>query len=210
MRQSRNQRFGTGTGNSIQRTTREQRILATMGISCEVDVQRMVKRETNAGVDSFQPSRSKASLAVFPPELIRPMVPAGRLIGGTILDPFGGSGTTARRKYKENRMRFLLNSIASMSLWFPSVLRKFTTNLRKENYDHKRGLWRMVFMKSYSRNWRKRKHQPPSDWGQCRECGIVISKSNTKGHQRSTMTVLCYLQVKANERKRLGRRWIHW
>jgi DNA modification methylase len=36
-----------------------------------------------------------AHFAVFPPKLIRPCVLAGCPFGGTILDPFGGSGTTA-------------------------------------------------------------------------------------------------------------------
>ena len=37
-----------------------------------------------------------AHFACFPPELIRPMVRAGCPISGTVLDPFGGSGTTAQ------------------------------------------------------------------------------------------------------------------
>ena len=36
-----------------------------------------------------------AHFAVFPPALIRPCVLAGCPEGGTVLDPFGGSGTTA-------------------------------------------------------------------------------------------------------------------
>lgn len=35
-----------------------------------------------------------AHFAVFPPELIRPCVLAGCPVGGTVLDPFAGSGTT--------------------------------------------------------------------------------------------------------------------
>lgn len=37
----------------------------------------------------------EAHFAVFPPDLIEPMVKAGCTVGGTILDPFMGSGTTA-------------------------------------------------------------------------------------------------------------------
>ena len=36
-----------------------------------------------------------AHFATFPPDLIEPCILAGSPIGGTVLDPFGGSGTTA-------------------------------------------------------------------------------------------------------------------
>jgi DNA modification methylase len=38
---------------------------------------------------------SGAHFAVYPPELIEPCILAGCPEGGTVLDPFGGSGTTA-------------------------------------------------------------------------------------------------------------------
>lgn len=38
---------------------------------------------------------SGAHFATFPPDLIEPCILAGCPIGGTVLDPFGGSGTTA-------------------------------------------------------------------------------------------------------------------
>lgn len=45
---------------------------------------------------SVSPSPYKdAHFATFPPDLIRPMVLAGCPVGGTVLDPFAGSGTTA-------------------------------------------------------------------------------------------------------------------
>lgn len=37
----------------------------------------------------------EAHFATFPPELIEPCILAGCPVGGTVLDPFGGSGTTA-------------------------------------------------------------------------------------------------------------------
>lgn len=37
----------------------------------------------------------EAHFATFPPQLIEPCVLAGCPVGGTVLDPFGGSGTTA-------------------------------------------------------------------------------------------------------------------
>jgi DNA modification methylase len=36
----------------------------------------------------------EAHFATFPPKLISPMILAGCPVGGTVLDPFGGSGTT--------------------------------------------------------------------------------------------------------------------
>ena len=44
-----------------------------------------------------------AHFAVFPPDLIEPCVLAGSPIGGTVLDPFGGSGTTAGVAVRHNR-----------------------------------------------------------------------------------------------------------
>jgi DNA modification methylase len=38
---------------------------------------------------------SEAHFATFPPALIEPCIKAGTMLGGTVLDPFGGSGTTA-------------------------------------------------------------------------------------------------------------------
>ena len=37
---------------------------------------------------------SGAHFATFPPDLIKPCILAGCPTGGTVLDPFGGSGTT--------------------------------------------------------------------------------------------------------------------
>jgi len=48
-----------------------------------------------------------AHFAVFPPDLIEPCVLAGTLAGGTVLDPFGGSGTTAAVALKHNRKAIL-------------------------------------------------------------------------------------------------------
>jgi DNA modification methylase len=44
-----------------------------------------------------------AHFATFPPDLIEPCVLAGCPVGGTVLDPFGGSGTTAGVALKHNR-----------------------------------------------------------------------------------------------------------
>lgn len=46
---------------------------------------------------------SEAHFATFPPDLIRPCVLAGCPPGGTVLDPFGGSGTTGQVALEEGR-----------------------------------------------------------------------------------------------------------
>jgi DNA modification methylase len=48
-----------------------------------------------------------AHFATFPPDLIEPCVLAGAPIGGTVLDPFGGSGTTAGVAVKHGRSAIL-------------------------------------------------------------------------------------------------------
>jgi site-specific DNA-methyltransferase (adenine-specific) len=49
-----------------------------------------------------------AHFATFPPELIRPCILAGCPLGGTVLDPFGGSGTTAQVALEERRNAILI------------------------------------------------------------------------------------------------------
>lgn len=49
-----------------------------------------------------------AHFATFPPELIRPCVLVGCPKGGTVLDPFGGSGTTGQVANEEGREAFLI------------------------------------------------------------------------------------------------------
>ena len=53
-----------------------------------------------------------AHFAAFPPDLIRPCILAGCPKDGTVLDPFGGSGTTALVALEEGRKAVLceLNS----------------------------------------------------------------------------------------------------
>lgn len=50
---------------------------------------------------------SAAHFATFPPDLIEPCILAGCPVGGTVLDPFGGSGTTAGVAVKHNRKAIL-------------------------------------------------------------------------------------------------------
>lgn len=48
-----------------------------------------------------------AHFATFPPDLIEPCILAGSPVGGTVLDPFGGSGTTAGVAIKHGRKSIL-------------------------------------------------------------------------------------------------------
>lgn len=48
-----------------------------------------------------------AHFATFPPDLIRPCVLAGAPLGGVVLDPFGGAGTTAVVAMQEGRKSIL-------------------------------------------------------------------------------------------------------
>lgn len=45
----------------------------------------------------------EAHFATFPPELVRPCILAGSPAGGTVLDPFGGSGTVSMVAMQEGR-----------------------------------------------------------------------------------------------------------
>ena len=49
-----------------------------------------------------------AHFATFPPNLIRPCILAGCPVGGTVLDPFGGSGTTGEVSEQEGRNSVLI------------------------------------------------------------------------------------------------------
>lgn len=48
-----------------------------------------------------------AHFATFPPDLIRPCILAGAPLSGTVLDPFGGAGTTAVVSMQEGRKSIL-------------------------------------------------------------------------------------------------------
>ena len=56
---------------------------------------------------STKPYRG-AHFATFPPDLIRPCIRAGCPAGGTVLDPFGGSGTTGEVAASEGRKAILV------------------------------------------------------------------------------------------------------
>lgn len=51
---------------------------------------------------------SEAHFATFPPDLIKPCILAGCPVGGTVLDPFGGSGTTGMVALELGRKAILI------------------------------------------------------------------------------------------------------
>lgn len=51
---------------------------------------------------------SEAHFATFPPDLIKPCVLAGSRAGDVVLDPFGGSGTTAQVALELGRRALLI------------------------------------------------------------------------------------------------------
>ena len=53
-------------------------------------------------------SYSGAHFATFPPDLIKPCILAGSRLGDAVLDPFGGSGTTARAALEFGRRAILI------------------------------------------------------------------------------------------------------
>ena len=50
----------------------------------------------------------EAHFATFPPDLIRPCILAGCPVGGIVLDPFGGSGTTGMVAYENARSAIVI------------------------------------------------------------------------------------------------------
>jgi len=58
--------------------------------------------------------------AVYPPELIEPCILAGCPEGGTVLDPFGGSGTTGAVALRHGRNAVLCELNADYAALMPS------------------------------------------------------------------------------------------
>lgn len=73
---------------------------------------------------SISPSPYKqAHFATFPPDLIEPCVLAGCPAGGTVLDPFGGSGTTAGVALKHGRKAILCELNRDYAALMPERIR---------------------------------------------------------------------------------------
>ena len=64
-----------------------------------------------------------AHFATFPPDLIEPCILAGCPAGGTVLDPFGGSGTTAGVAIKHGRKAILCELNPAYAAMIPARVR---------------------------------------------------------------------------------------
>lgn len=91
---------GPGSHGSIHSEGREQEITYA-----EIDPSKRNKR--SVWTVATQPF-SEAHFATFPPALIEPCILAGCPVGGTVLDPFGGSGTTGQVAEKLGRKWVLI------------------------------------------------------------------------------------------------------
>ena len=67
-----------------------------------------------------------AHFATFPPDLIEPCVLAGAPAGGTVLDPFGGSGTTAAVALKHGRKAILCELNSDYTMLMPDRIAKIS------------------------------------------------------------------------------------
>ena len=85
---------------------------------------------------SISPSPYKqAHFATFPPDLIEPCVLAGCPAGGTVLDPFGGSGTTAGVALKHGRHAVLCELNPDYAEMIPSrILAISGRDIRSNRY----------------------------------------------------------------------------
>jgi len=90
---------GTGAHGTIHRDGRAKEVEYTEGICAN-------RNKRSVWTVCTQPYK-EAHFATFPPALIRPCILAGCPQGGTVLDPFGGSGTTGEVSEIEGRNSIL-------------------------------------------------------------------------------------------------------
>jgi len=82
-----------------------------------------------------------AHFATFPPDLIEPCILAGCPEGGTVLDPFGGSGTTGLVAERHGRHSILLElnpeyaAMAEARILAARPVVKSTTDVEERQYD---------------------------------------------------------------------------
>jgi site-specific DNA-methyltransferase (adenine-specific) len=76
-----------------------------------------------------------AHFATFPPDLIEPCVLAGCPEGGTVIDPFGGSGTVAGVAVKHNR----LSVLCELNTEYHTLIRDRVLSI--SGYDMNTGTW---------------------------------------------------------------------
>lgn len=76
-----------------------------------------------------------AHFATFPPDLIEPCILAGCPEGGTVLDPFGGSGTTARVAMRNRRKAILCELNADYAALVPERITAIVGNVAEINQE---------------------------------------------------------------------------
>ena len=74
---------------------------------------------------------SGAHFATFPPDLIEPCIMAGCPVGGIVLDPFGGSGTTAGVALKHGRQAVICELSADYAALIPDRVESIVRTLRR-------------------------------------------------------------------------------
>jgi len=67
-----------------------------------------------------------AHFATFPPDLIEPCILAGSPVGGAVLDPFGGSGTTAGVAVKHGRSAIICELNPEYAAMVPDRVARIT------------------------------------------------------------------------------------
>ena len=107
----RNRKFGYDSKQNRHPEAYLMTGIGKQGAVCEKDMPTGKRNKRDVWSVNTKPDLN-AHFAVFPEELIRPCILAGCPKGGVVLDPFMGSGTTARvaRTYGRNYIGYEINS----------------------------------------------------------------------------------------------------
>jgi DNA modification methylase len=98
---------GGGSGNDERKDSAERGCPNAGGTASGVPWQGSDTRNRRSVWSVVTKPYRAAHFATFPPDLIRPCILAGCPTGGTVLDPFGGSGTTGQVAMEEGRNAIL-------------------------------------------------------------------------------------------------------
>lgn len=95
-----------------------------------------------------------AHFATFPPDLVEPCILAGCPVGGTVLDPFGGSGTTAGVALAHGRRAVVCEISVDYAKLMPGRIAKI--------------------LAGYEKARRKAARRPPAPDAQPGRCGVTL------------------------------------
>jgi DNA modification methylase len=103
---------GVGWGRSSENDPRDNRtgrgrVKNNPSMNSALTIMPELRNKRDVWFIATQPYK-KAHFATFPPALIRPCVLAGCPMGGVILDPFAGTGTTGEVAEEEGRNSILI------------------------------------------------------------------------------------------------------